>query len=207
MSWWSAHSPQHKRHARWHITLSSFNYKIHYRPGKMSTKLDALSRRHDHAEVPDAPQVMIDAIKFVGFRAELSSGMSEGIREAQAEDESLQDLIRNPRNKENLPVTVRKQFHRYAWEDGLLLYDNRIYVPEDKDVRLDLLRLHHNSSIAGHQGDARTLEYLSQKYYWPGMKAQVNRYIDSCETCQRSKGHKQGISLKPLPIPALPGRT
>jgi hypothetical protein len=36
------------------------------------------------------------------------------------------------------------------------------------------------------------------------MKAQVNRYVDSCETCQRSKGHKQGVSLKPLPIPALP---
>jgi hypothetical protein len=54
---------------------------------------------------------MIDAIKFVGFRAELSSGITEAIREAQVEDESLQDLIQNTRNKENLPVTVRKQFH------------------------------------------------------------------------------------------------
>jgi hypothetical protein len=36
------------------------------------------------------------------------------------------------------------------------------------------------------------------------MKAQVNRHVDSCETCQRSKGHRQGVNLKPLPIPALP---
>jgi hypothetical protein len=201
---WSTSQVWNKRHARWHITLSSFNYEIHYRPSKMSTKPDALSRRHDHTEIPDAPQVMIDTVKFVGFKTELSSGMIEAIREAQMEDESLQDLIRNTRNKDNLPVTVRKQFHRYAWEEGVLLYDNRIYVPEDKDVRLDLLKLHHDLPIAGHQGHARTLEFLSRKYYWPGMKAQVNRYIDSCETCQHSKGHKQGVNLKPLPIPALP---
>jgi transposase InsO family protein len=71
-------------------------------------------------------------------------------------------------------------------------------------VRLDLLKLHHDSPVAGHQGHARTLDFLSRKYYWPGMKAQVNLYVDSCETCQRSKGHKQGVNLKPLPIPALP---
>jgi hypothetical protein len=59
---WSASQVWNKRHTRWHITLSSFNYKIHCRPGKMSTKPDALSRRHDHAEVPDAPQVMINAV-------------------------------------------------------------------------------------------------------------------------------------------------
>ena len=36
------------------------------------------------------------------------------------------------------------------------------------------------------------------------MKAQVNRYVDSCETCQRSKGHKQPTLLKSLPIPKGP---
>jgi hypothetical protein len=40
---WSASQVWNKRHTRWHITLSSFNYEIHYRPGKMSTKPDALS--------------------------------------------------------------------------------------------------------------------------------------------------------------------
>jgi hypothetical protein len=160
----------------------------------MSTKPDALSRRHDHAEVPEAPQVMIDAVKFIGFRAELSSGITEAIREGQTEDESIQDLIQSTRNKENLPVTVRKQFQRYSWEEGLLLYDNRIYVPEDKDVRLDLLKLHHDSPVAGHQGHARTLEFISRNYYWPGMKAQVNRYVDSCETCQRTRDTNKGLT-------------
>jgi hypothetical protein len=201
---WSTSQIWNKRHARWHITLSSFNYEIHYRPGKMSTKPDALSRRHDYTDEPEVPQVMVDKVKFIGFKVEITAKVMQDIREAQEEDESLQGLIRNTRNKDNLPATVRKQFHRYSWEGGLLLYDDRIYVPEDKDIRLDLLELHHDSPVAGHRGHARTLELLSRKYYWPGIKAQVNRYVDSCETCQRSKGHKQGINLKPLPIPVLP---
>ncbi|QRV84572.1 Retrotransposable element Tf2 protein [Ceratobasidium sp. AG-Ba] len=36
------------------------------------------------------------------------------------------------------------------------------------------------------------------------MKAQVNRFVESCEIYQRSKGHKQFAPLKPLPIPEKP---
>ena len=170
----------------------------------MSNKPDALSRRSDHNDIPDPPQVMIAEDNFIGFKAEVSATIIQDIKEGQEEDESLTDLIRNVTNKDNLPPSVRKQFTRYDQKDGLLLYDGKVYVPEDKDIRLRLLQLHHDSPIAGHQGQARTLELLSRGYYWPGMKAQVNRYVDSCQTCQRSKGHKQSNPLLPLPIPKGP---
>ncbi|QRV96830.1 Transposon Ty3-G Gag-Pol polyprotein [Ceratobasidium sp. AG-Ba] len=64
--------------------------------------------------------------------------------------------------------------------------------------------MHHDNPIAGHQGQARTLELISRRYYWPAMKAQVNRFVESCEVCQRSKGHKLFAPLKPLPIPQKP---
>lgn len=32
------------------------------------------------------------------------------------------------------------------------------------------------------------------------MKAEINNFVDSCETCQRSKGSTQKLSLKPLPV-------
>ena len=170
----------------------------------MSNKPDALSRRSDHNDIPDPPQVMIAEDNFIGFKAEVSATIIQDIKEGQEEDESLTDLIRNVTNKDNLPPSVRKQFTRYDQKDGLLLYDGKVYVPEDKDIRLRLLQLHHDSPIVGHQGQARTLELLSRGYYWPGMKAQVNRYVDSCQTCQRSKGRKQSNPLLPLPIPKGP---
>lgn len=37
-----------RRQARWSLFLSRFNYNLQHRPGKLSTKPDALSRRADH---------------------------------------------------------------------------------------------------------------------------------------------------------------
>ncbi|QRV85908.1 integrase core domain protein [Ceratobasidium sp. AG-Ba] len=64
--------------------------------------------------------------------------------------------------------------------------------------------MHHDNPIAGHQGQARTLELISRRYYWPAMKQQVNRFVETCEICQRSKGHKHYAPQKPLPIPQKP---
>ena len=36
------------------------------------------------------------------------------------------------------------------------------------------------------------------------MKFQVNRYVDSCEICERSKGHEKHYALKPFSVPSGP---
>ena len=113
-------------------------------------------------------------------------------------------LIGSVKNKEDLPPSNRRGYKKYEWEDDLLWYEDRVYVPDDKAIILGLLEQYHDSPMAGHQGQARTLELLARDYYWPGMKAQVNRYVETCETCQRTKGHKQPTTLKPLPTPNRP---
>jgi hypothetical protein len=37
---------------------------------------------------------------------------------------------------------------------------------------------------AGHQGAKRTGDRLSAHYWWPGLRAAVNRYTRSCESWQ-----------------------
>ena len=48
----------------------------------------------------------------------------------------------------------------WSWENGLLLYKNLIYVPQDDAIRLELLKQHHDSPLAGHFG-------ISTHYSWP----------------------------------------
>jgi hypothetical protein len=36
--------------------------------------------------------------------------------------------------------------------DGLLLYKNRIYVPNDRELKLAILKEMHNVTYAGHPG-------------------------------------------------------
>jgi hypothetical protein len=53
-----------------------------------------------------------------------------------------------------------------------------------------------------HWGRASTLELISCHYYWHAMKFQVYSYVESCEICQRNKGHVQHFALKSLSVPA-----
>ncbi|QRW04602.1 Retrotransposable element Tf2 protein [Ceratobasidium sp. AG-Ba] len=201
---WKNAETFNRRHARWHMELASFNFEIHYRPGKMSNKPDALSRRHDHEDIPNPQQIMINAERFKGFKATIEIDIISMIRESLSDDESLTTLIESTKKKEDLPPSIRKQYDKYEWKEDLLWYEGRIVIPENKEIRLAILEMHHDNPIAGHQGQARTLELISRRYYWPAMKQQVNRFVETCEICQRSKGHKQYAPQKPLPIPQKP---
>jgi hypothetical protein len=44
LEYWKESRTFNRRHARWHLLLASFHFQIMYRPGKQSTKPDALSR-------------------------------------------------------------------------------------------------------------------------------------------------------------------
>jgi hypothetical protein len=87
--------------------------------------------------------------------------------------------------------------------DGYLYYRDRLYVPNCPELHAELLRMYHESPVAGHMGRARTYEALSREYYWPNMLDYVEQWVRNCHTCRRitsSREAKQGV-LKPLPIP------
>ncbi|QRV84915.1 Retrotransposable element Tf2 protein [Ceratobasidium sp. AG-Ba] len=174
---WKNAETFNRRHARWHMELASFNFEIHYRPGKMSNKPDALSRRHDHEDIPNPQQIMINAERFKGFKANIEIDIISMIKESLSDDESLTTLIESTKKKEDLPPSIRKQYDKYEWKEDLLWYEGRIVIPENKEIRLAILEMHHDNPIAGHQGQARTLELISRRYYWPAMKQQVNRFV------------------------------
>jgi hypothetical protein len=50
---------------------------------------------------------------------------------------------------------------------------------------------YHNSLLAEHPGRIKTLELISQNYYWVNMTKEINQYIDLCLTCQVNKPSQQ----------------
>jgi hypothetical protein len=108
---------------------------------------------------------------------------------------------------ESQKVDQRTKKHEFwTWDDGLLLYNNLIYIPEDEALRLEILRMHHDDAMAGHYGAAKMLELLSRNYYFPGMSAYVKKYVETCDTCARGKTprHLPHGELAPLPAPTGP---
>jgi len=37
-------------------------------------------------------------------------------------------------------------------EDRLLLKEGKVYVPKDEALRIEVIRLHHNTPVGGHKG-------------------------------------------------------
>jgi len=46
-------------------------------------------------------------------------------------------------------------------KQGVLIYDGLIWIPDNDELRLRILRNHHDAQAAGHPGQARTLELVS----------------------------------------------
>ena len=97
----------------------------------------------------------------------------------------------------------------WSLSDGLLYFQGKIYVPDTSNLRRQIIALSHDSRLAGHSGRWKTLELVSQNYWWPQMSRYVGRYISTCDMCLWTKSfhHPLTRELHPLPIPSAPWDT
>jgi len=85
-------------------------------------------------------------------------------------------------------------------QDGIVWMDNRIYVPNNKDLCEQILVEHHEPAALGHLGQKKILELLKRTYWWPQMKLDVEDFVRGCQSCQRNKiiHQKRATPLYPL---------
>ncbi|KAG2780597.1 hypothetical protein PC129_g23245 [Phytophthora cactorum] len=115
---------------------------------------------------------------------------------AYRNDESLASLVRfltagKEAKSEWLSPRQRSRLHRYEWQDGLLYYrvephePLRVVVPNDEDLKFDILQEAHDAPSSGHLGREKTFLSVSQAFWWTHMYKWVTLYVKTCETCQR----------------------
>ena len=79
-------------------------------------------------------------------------------------------------------IERRKTGQRESFETREL---HKFYVPPT--LRKFILEQHHNLALHGHQGATKLNRMISQRYYWPGMRADARRYTNACWDCVRRK--------------------
>ena len=89
----------------------------------------------------------------------------------------------------------------YTLVDGFIFNNNRLCVP-DCSWRLQIIKELHGE---GHIGRDRTLKLVTDSYFWPTLRRDVERFVRRCVTCQQGKGNASNAGLYlPLPIPTQP---
>ena len=69
----------------------------------------------------------------------------------------------NTREKEITQVLEKKD--GLAWkEDGMAYMEGRIYIPNNKKLREEILKEYHDPADIGHPGQYRMLELLKRTY-------------------------------------------
>ena len=135
------------------------------------------------------------------------------IIEAQQNDASLKKCRENVANETILDHKYGQS--KFFTSNGLMMrsyeeYDapghfyQQIVLPEN--VRKNVLKLAHEGLLSGHLSMEKTFNRIIPHFYWPGMRADVKRFCQSCDSCQRtiSKGKVPKVPLGNVPIVGEP---
>ena len=74
----------------------------------------------------------------------------------------------------------------FELEDGLLLHTGRLVVPWVDNLPTDLIKEAHNQVSTTYPGRDKTYRLLRSQYYWPRMKADIDRFICNCHLYKKS---------------------
>lgn len=161
------------RLARWSVRLQQYDFVVIHRRGKENVVPDALSR-----SVPMVEEVAVSApfpdYKDTWYSAMVSrvSGKPLDYPQWRTENGILYRHV-----KEKYPDLESTSFE---W---------KTVVP--KSHRHSIIESHHDRPTAGHMGMWKTLARLTQRYYWPKMRADVTRYVRACKVCLAQKPDHQ----------------
>jgi hypothetical protein len=83
----------------------------------------------------------------------------------------------------------RRKWEEYMIQEGLLFGGNQLCIPKFS-MRENLLKEKHSGVLEGHFGHDKTFTKLNESYFWLGMRAYFNRFVDRCKIFHHSKGRR-----------------
>ena len=214
---WSIKEPA-VRLIRWLLRLNMFRFKIYYRKGIKNGNADALSRLPTDV---DADEEKEDDWPIV---INVLIAQSEDLNNEQLQDRNLKWFfdLKIQAERENKHVVVCQEFENrdqrslYAqwnrvhvingtlyrsWTSKTNCQNNLVFqylVPAQQ--REQLLIHAHDHVLSGHLRRNKTMDRIQERFYWPGWSQDIEKYVLTCEECQKIKAKLKSTKTTLTPI-------
>ncbi|MBW0522608.1 hypothetical protein O181_062323 [Austropuccinia psidii MF-1] len=134
--------------------------------------------------------------RFFAVKVEFFSELIESISKALWRDSNYRIILQE--------FGKGEYFHDYSLDSSfqVLLFKGWVVVPNKPTIKLSILQNFHDSPLAGHPGQEKTLKLVKQDPHWSGMAQFIKDYVSSCQQCSRNKNisSKNFELLQRLPI-------
>ncbi|MBW0566859.1 hypothetical protein O181_106574 [Austropuccinia psidii MF-1] len=200
--------------ASWAEFLSEFHFSITYCPGRLAILPDALScwdnmypdrgvdfiSKNPQSFHQVLKQNEIKEARFFSIKVEVFSDPVDQIQKAVWKDKDYKEILKQlARGELVLDYTLEPQAK-------FLLFKDRVVIPSNHELQLNILQKHHDSPLGGHPGQEKTLKLIKREFPCACMNQIIKDYVSSYQQCSRNKNiqHKKFGLLNPLQIPYGP---
>ena len=146
-------------------------------PGAKMIQSDALSRRPDFILKEDhdnKDRILLSENMFINL---VDVDLQDRIAKAKSYDfdvkNALEMLLEKGLN------TLRHDLEDWKLEqhgeNNILFYKGKNYIPNDLELRQDIVKMFHDHEMAGHPGELETYNLVKMHFWWPGMRTFVRR--------------------------------
>ena len=145
------------RQARWALYLSRFDFVLKHVLESRMGKADELSSRSNwEKEVKGdnkdrtllKPEWLEEKQVWIGEVIVEGVDILKRIRKLEARDDEVVKAVEEMK-KAGVKILRDKEWRE---ENRIMLKEGKVYVPKDKALRVEIIRLHHDIPIGGHGG-------------------------------------------------------
>ena len=152
-----------RRQARWYLKLQDYDFTLQHIPGKTNTKADILSRKYQVNTKEDNKDIQL--LKEELWSRRTTAKITMIGRKMTADECDVLKKIRKNNTREKKVVQALEKQDGLTWEEnGVVYMEGRIYVPNDKKIKEEILKENHDSVNVGHPRQRRMLELLKRTY-------------------------------------------
>uniref|UniRef100_A0A0W0F7Z8 Putative pro-pol protein n=1 Tax=Moniliophthora roreri TaxID=221103 RepID=A0A0W0F7Z8_MONRR len=151
-----------RRQVRWSLFLSEFDLSLVHVPGKLITQANALSRRSNEQDDVNSDNEDIIVLPDRLFIKGINLGMKEDIAERLGPDDFHKSALEQLLHQGMPPI--KSALSDWKLKGDLLFFQNRVYVPNDTDLRRWIVQSIHETPGVGHPGQWNTIEQVQRDF-------------------------------------------